>query len=283
MDHYWVDRGWIVDVFLFEISMQPCYQDETTFEGLESIRKRMVSAILQPLSKAGTNRIIPVAQPLSCIEGTASIVRDGNVDVHLRGQLVYRLQQGDVIGPWLGSYHELTFNGHDRPAALIEVFEDEFQAFLNSSQSIQTLWTSYVGALAATFLGLLSQNIPHRSSPPRPRHHHFAAGDTLIRQGQMGDDVFALREGAAEVIVNGVKVGQIGPGQIFGALAAITGQPRCATVIAAQHGTLMSFRRSEFQELMKEQPEIMVKLVDDLAGTINSLNGKLVDMAGLIW
>jgi CRP-like cAMP-binding protein len=57
-------------------------------------------------------------------------------------------------------------------------------------------------------------------------------GDTLVQQGEHGDDLFLLVDGVLAVVVDGDEVGEIGPGAIVGELASLEDGRRTATLIA---------------------------------------------------
>ncbi|HME04147.1 MAG TPA: cyclic nucleotide-binding domain-containing protein [Solirubrobacteraceae bacterium] len=61
-----------------------------------------------------------------------------------------------------------------------------------------------------------------------------AAGETLMRQGEPGYEVLILEEGTADVLQDGVRINEMGPGDFFGELAVLeVGAPRSATVVAS--------------------------------------------------
>ena len=66
----------------------------------------------------------------------------------------------------------------------------------------------------------------------RPRIHKLDGGDVLVRQGESGDDVFLLLDGVLSVDVDGVELGQLGPGTVFGERAALEGGGRTSTLRA---------------------------------------------------
>jgi NTE family protein len=71
-----------------------------------------------------------------------------------------------------------------------------------------------------------------------------AAGDTIVHQGEAGDDLYLIEAGRAEVQVvgqNGQRtiVAELGPGECFGEIALVTGGERTADVIALTPMTLM--------------------------------------------
>jgi hypothetical protein len=63
---------------------------------------------------------------------------------------------------------------------------------------------------------------------PRTR---LEAGETLVEQGEAGDELFLLLDGVLEVDVDGDTVGQVGPGALLGERAGLEGE-RTATLRA---------------------------------------------------
>jgi putative ABC transport system ATP-binding protein len=61
---------------------------------------------------------------------------------------------------------------------------------------------------------------------------HYAAGETIIREGELGEEFFLVSDGEVEVIRADQEVAHLGPGNFFGEVALISGEPRNATVVA---------------------------------------------------
>ena len=62
---------------------------------------------------------------------------------------------------------------------------------------------------------------------------HYLPGDVIIREGDPGHELFLVSDGAVRVERAGGEVARLGPGEFFGELALMSGQPRNATVVAA--------------------------------------------------
>jgi CRP-like cAMP-binding protein len=62
---------------------------------------------------------------------------------------------------------------------------------------------------------------------------HYLPGDVVIREGDIGHELFLISEGAVKVERTGHEVARLGPGEFFGELALLSGKPRNATVVAA--------------------------------------------------
>ena len=83
----------------------------------------------------------------------------------------------------------------------------------------------------------------------RPMHH--AAGDFIIRQGDLGDLFFCLETGQATATVEGVgNVMEYEPGGCFGELALIYNSPRAASVVAASQCKLWALDLRTFRYIL---------------------------------
>jgi len=64
------------------------------------------------------------------------------------------------------------------------------------------------------------------------KKRHFAAGETIVREGEPGEEFFVISDGEVEVIRADHEVARLRPGDFFGEVALISGEPRNATVVA---------------------------------------------------
>ena len=79
------------------------------------------------------------------------------------------------------------------------------------------------------------------------KKRHFAAGDTIIREGEPGEDFFLISDGEVEVIRSDHEVARLGPGDFFGEVALISGEPRNATVVAEGGVDAYALGKNDFQ------------------------------------
>lgn len=88
----------------------------------------------------------------------------------------------------------------------------------------------------------------------------YKSGEAIIRNGD--DSVYALKllSGTAKVLKRGDVVGTIKPGDYFGAIAAITGNRRHATVVAAGTCVVEMIPDATFRELITENPELLDRI-----------------------
>ena len=102
---------------------------------------------------------------------------------------------------------------------------------------------------------------------------HVARGETIFMKGDAGASLFAVCSGTVEVLVPSAEgknavINLINAGEIFGEIALLDGRPRTADALAFTDCTLMVLERRDFLPLLREQPEIAVKLLEILCGRI---------------
>ena len=77
-----------------------------------------------------------------------------------------------------------------------------------------------------------------------------------------------------------VEVEQLGPGGAFGEMGLIEDLPRAATVVAEQPTTCALLAKWDFQNELRDDPEIALSLLPVLTGRIRELDSLLGPGAG---
>jgi CRP-like cAMP-binding protein len=90
--------------------------------------------------------------------------------------------------------------------------------------------------------------------------------------------VLCLVDGDADVIAHGAKVGSVKKEEIFGALAALSGAPRMASVVASKPTTCMVFERDDFEDLLRSHTSVMSKLFEDMARAMHEANARIAKL-----
>ncbi len=94
----------------------------------------------------------------------------------------------------------------------------------------------------------------------------FAApGERLIRAGDEGDGAFFISSGAVEVAVDGERI-PLGPGDLFGEMALLTGGRRTADVTAVDYCELLMIEKREFLRFAERCPELGAE-IDQVAAS----------------
>ncbi|MBV9203140.1 MAG: ATP-binding cassette domain-containing protein [Alphaproteobacteria bacterium] len=79
------------------------------------------------------------------------------------------------------------------------------------------------------------------------KKRHYPAGETIIREGEPGEEFFLVSDGEVEVIRADHEVARLGPGDFFGEVALISGEPRNATVVAEGEVDTYVLGKTDFQ------------------------------------
>ena len=72
----------------------------------------------------------------------------------------------------------------------------------------------------------------------------------MIREGDVGDRVYVIADGHADVTTGGNHVATLGPGDHVGEIALLRDVPRTATVTASSQVRLLSLERDVFLRTM---------------------------------
>lgn len=87
-------------------------------------------------------------------------------------------------------------------------------------------------------------------------------GSTLVKQGETGQEAMIVEDGTADVLRDGEKVDDLGPGDFFGEMSLINHMPRNADVVATSDMDLLVMDAREFSSVLSEYPEVAVKILE---------------------
>jgi len=94
----------------------------------------------------------------------------------------------------------------------------------------------------------------------------YGPHERIIRQGDDGASMFILAEGLIYVFVENerqkeeVKIRQLTPGQAFGEMSLLTGEPRSATVTTATDVIVLEIVKEKMHKLLAKRPEVAERL-----------------------
>jgi CRP-like cAMP-binding protein len=86
-------------------------------------------------------------------------------------------------------------------------------------------------------------------------------GQTLAREGERGKEFLVLADGIADVASGGAVVNRLGPGDFFGEISLVTGEPRTATVTTRSPSRLLIFSAPAFRSLLHDAPGIRSRVL----------------------
>lgn len=90
----------------------------------------------------------------------------------------------------------------------------------------------------------------------------YASGEPIVRQGQPGGSLFVVVSGEASVTLAGTdgEVARLRPGDVFGEMSMLTGEPRTATVAAATDCRLLEIGAEDFRRVVLANPPVLDRI-----------------------
>jgi CRP/FNR family cyclic AMP-dependent transcriptional regulator len=81
-------------------------------------------------------------------------------------------------------------------------------------------------------------------------------GHVLATEGQFAHEFFVIEEGSAEVMQNGERIAELGPGDFFGEIGLLETERRTASVVATTPMQLIVMFQREFKQMEREMPGV---------------------------
>ena len=97
------------------------------------------------------------------------------------------------------------------------------------------------------------------------------AGTVITQIGDAGDSFFIIIDGTAAVRTPVGAGGQLQPGDCFGEMSLVDGEPRSATIVATTDLRLLVVERSHFWRLLDETPELIQRILTILSRRVRRL------------
>lgn len=115
---------------------------------------------------------------------------------------------------------------------------------------------------------------------------HYAPGETVLERGADSRDVLFIVQGAVNIVnysLSGREVAYatLRAGDAVGELAAIDGQPRSASVVAAEKTLIAVLPAERFLELLRENAEVTFRLLRRLTDMVRSGDVRIMELSTL--
>jgi Cyclic nucleotide-binding domain len=140
--------------------------------------------------------------------------------------------EGELVGASPFPRHWI----YDREGKLVQKAGTiDFKAWYRRAHGGHTPWgdedsDAFVTAAESALERRLSSELMQSGAVPKRRT--LKPDETLVEQGEPGDELYLLLDGVLAVEVDGVEVAEIGPGAILGERAVLEGGRRMATLSA---------------------------------------------------
>ncbi|MCK6547243.1 cyclic nucleotide-binding domain-containing protein [Myxococcota bacterium] len=92
----------------------------------------------------------------------------------------------------------------------------------------------------------------------------FGAGEIIVHEGDPGDAFYVIVEGTVSVTADDFgtekEIAELGPGAVCGEIAALTREPRTATMTAKTDAKLLRFEMVAVFAVLKDYPAVLAEL-----------------------
>jgi CRP-like cAMP-binding protein len=89
----------------------------------------------------------------------------------------------------------------------------------------------------------------------------FPQGARVLRKGLKGSGLFVILEGEAVVRIDDQELARFGPGDFFGEISVLTGEPPNADVQAATMLRCLVIPGPEFQPFLIQHPRVLYRML----------------------
>lgn len=110
----------------------------------------------------------------------------------------------------------------------------------------------------------------------------YRDGEVLVRQGEVGDQMFVIQEGEAEVLIvkdgTETRIRVAGEGEIIGEMAVFEHEVRSATVRALGDVRALTLDKRNFLRRIAEDPSMAFQIVQAMSHRIRELSNQLAEL-----
>lgn len=112
----------------------------------------------------------------------------------------------------------------------------------------------------------------------------FSAGEKIFSQGDLGTEMFIILEGDVDIIktINGGShiLSSLEKGDFFGEMALLESAPRTADAVAKNDVRVLPINGSQFDEMLRKNPEIAVRIIRKYSKRLREANELLERLVG---
>lgn len=264
--------------------MKPLLETPQEFNLLNEELRKCVSQLLEALKIEKQSIIVKSGYDFaneSDFQDSLVVLTDGNLIYERLDRQIFSYEPGDIVGieRLFKSASKVKISSISPVTVDIYPANQFFSALMKNPTLLDT-WSEILVLMLELYASIISSLALVKLKNANPKKYTVSAGDTIVREGESGSEVFYVIEGKANVSINGSKVGDIHKDEVFGVLAALGGVPRTATVTADTECQILVVEKTDFAELIKAKPEAFEKVMQDTARAIRDLNLSVSKLGG---
>ena len=205
------------------------------------------------------------------------IIRDGYLTYRRNHRRLFYFETGDLVGLESAFLRTKAEISSTFPVTVDLYDANELFKEIGSNPDLMEAWSEYLVSFSSMMITAWTLAVQDKVFFA-PDERTYKKGETIIHEGSAGSSVYLLDRGVCSVTVKGKRVGEVGEGELFGILAALSGSLRTATVTASEDSRVYEMSKENFIDLMRTRPTTVVKMVQSMARVINNLNRQVVSL-----
>jgi CRP/FNR family transcriptional regulator, cyclic AMP receptor protein len=252
--------------------MRFIFEENQELSLLKSQFAKAVAELINVCEPVLANTLIAAETDLSTLSERTGLylLREGTLNVSIDNRELFVFEQGDAI--FIDSEAKTQLCIKSDFATRVDFYSSNQIALgLGAGEKLMRC-VILQQALLAQLIGQLFKG----EQSVQPAIRSVKAGEVIIREGEISDQVFTLLEGHAQVFAAGQIVGEVNADELLGVIGALCDMPRIATVTASEDSLLMSLGKDQFIDLLSLRPHTVVKLIQDFARIISTTNQELL-------
>lgn len=247
-------------------------------EALWKISQTLVPKLVQQCGIKTQDLKITSSRPVDPESKSVYLIKQGTINETFSGQLIVVHEEGDLIGVDGLLQKKITTYENDFAVTVDEYDGEEFLNTITNNHDTASILTQYLSCLSQSYQ-LLMCHFSQQETGFSPEYRHYDKGDVIIEASTDGDEVFTLMSGSAKVMNDSTEVGKINKNELFGAIAALTGTKRTASIIATTACETIVVKSESFRSLLAARPDTVQALINDMARTIVSCNERIIELS----
>ncbi|MBI2071214.1 MAG: cyclic nucleotide-binding domain-containing protein [Elusimicrobia bacterium] len=128
------------------------------------------------------------------------------------------------------------------------------------SLAIETAHWIWLGGAIGLYAGQRFDPVELQQTLPNVKLLACADGQAMIREGEVGDDIYILHKGSALVSRNGKAVGELTPGDFFGEMSFLVQAPRAATITAVKNCQIFCIPSADLERFVGKSPALLAAM-----------------------
>lgn len=107
----------------------------------------------------------------------------------------------------------------------------------------------------------------------------FPAGAVIFEEGDPGSRMYVIQAGGVHIVkrvgARELTLAHLGPGEAFGEMALLEGQPRSATAVVESAARILEIDEAAFADLVRRNGEIALRLLRRLSARLREANRQI--------